>query len=305
MSHDSSPSVSRHETETSGPLTAFLAVAFGGSILLSLLIGLTGGPTSRFAGLSLSSMLFPALGVIVARAAYGSRLGIVWTRLPWRWLPFALLALPLAIHLIALPGLLLLAGHLPWVDWFTPGADGLYHPPAARHWGTLTATSLATRLALNALIGLIIVSLFAFFEEIGWRAFMLPRLIARLGVRRAALTSAVIWALWHMPFAISGVQHVDNVSPIALTLIDPIGHLGAGLFLAYLWLKTESIILVSLSHGALNNWGQYAFKYMTTSGNQDVLLLLFVNLALLAAGLLAFTFLEDPRPSRARNLQYI
>jgi hypothetical protein len=29
-----------------------------------------------------------------------------------------------------------------------------------------------------------------------------------------------------------------------------------------LWLRTESIWLVALAHGAQNNWGQYAFKYM-------------------------------------------
>jgi len=34
------------------------------------------------------------------------------------------------------------------------------------------------------------------------------------------------------------------------------------LVIGWLWLKTESIWIVSLAHGALNNWGQYAFKYM-------------------------------------------
>jgi membrane protease YdiL (CAAX protease family) len=45
---------------------------------------------------------------------------------------------------------------------------------------------------MNALAGLVIVSFFTFFEEIGWRAFMLPRLAERWGLRRAAVASAAI-----------------------------------------------------------------------------------------------------------------
>jgi membrane protease YdiL (CAAX protease family) len=90
--------------------------------------------------------------------------------------------------------------------------------------------------------------------------------------------------LWHIPFELSGVQHVENVTPFALGLIEPIGVFGAGLFLAFLWFKTESIALVSLAHGALNNWGQYAFKFMKTSGERDFILLALAAVALLAAG---------------------
>jgi membrane protease YdiL (CAAX protease family) len=124
-------------------------------------------------------MFLPALGVLAARITSGALVEIEWKRLPWRWAPAALLLLPLAIHAVALPGVFLLEGKLPW-------APGLAFGPG--------------RLALHALAGLIIVSFLAFFEEIGWRAFMLPRLAERLGVRRAAVASAVIWALWHIPY---------------------------------------------------------------------------------------------------------
>jgi hypothetical protein len=68
-----------------------------------------------------------------------------------------------------------------------------------------------------------------------------------------------------------------------------IGQIGAGLFLAYLWFHTESIIIVSLAHGSLNNWGQYAFKFMHTGGEHDLALFGAVNAALLAVGLAAWS----------------
>jgi membrane protease YdiL (CAAX protease family) len=131
---------------------------------------------------------------------------------------------------------------------------------------------------------LIIVSFLAFFEEIGWRAFMLPRLAERLGMRRAAVASAIIWALWHVPYALSGISHVENVTPFALAIVRPVGTFGAGLFLAFLWFKTESILLVSLAHGAMNNWGQYAFKFMKTRSERDLVLLVLMAVAMLAVG---------------------
>jgi CAAX protease family protein len=209
------------------------------------------------------SMFVPAVGVLAARIASGASLGMDGMRLPLRWLPAALLLLPLAIHAVALPGVFVLEGKLPWIPGITPG------------WG---------RIAVSALAGLIIMSFLAFFEEIGWRAFMLPRLADRLGARRAAVVTAAIWALWHVPYALSGILHVENVTPVALALVHPIGTFGAGLFLAFLWFKTGSLPLVSLAHGAFNNWGQYAFKFMKTSGKRDLTLLMLVAAAVLAVG---------------------
>ena len=211
-------------------------------------------------------MFVPAVGVLAAYVFSGASLDIEWKCLPWRWAPAALLLLPLAIHSVALPGVFLLEGKLPWVPNLALGPGYL---------------------AINALTGLIIVSFLAFFEEIGWRAFMLPRLAERLGMRRAAVASAIIWALWHVPYALSGISHVENVTPFALAIVQPVGTFGAGLFLAFLWFKTESILLVSLAHGAMNNWGQYAFKFMKTSSERDLVLLVLVAVAMLAVGAVA------------------
>ncbi len=263
------------------PLLMFLGVAFGGSILLSLAIGISGGYKSSLLWLAPLSMLMPALGALVACAGLDASLRVEWGRFPARWLPAAVLTLPLAIHAVALPGVIVLEGKVPWDQWLTPDADGRYHTPG---WGVLTGPELAGRIVINAVTGLLIVSFLAFFEEVGWRGFLLPLLTDLFGTRRGAVVSALICALWHIPFALSGVQHVEHVSPLALAIVSPVGQFGAALFLAFLWLKTDSILLLSLAHGALNNWGQYAFKFMTTRGEQDLALFALVNAALLAVG---------------------
>lgn len=257
--------------ETKSGIVLFLGVAFGGSILLSLLIGLSGGSKSSLLWLAPLTMFVPALAVLAVRKTTKAPLGIGGMYLPLRWLPAALFVLPLAIHAICLPGVFFLEGKLPWV---------------AVSWSHVVG---------NAIFGLLVVSFLAFFEEIGWRAFLLPRLANRFGMRWAAVLGAAIWALWHIPYSLSGILHVENVSRLGLALGQPLGTFGAGLFLAFLWFRTGSLPLVSLAHGAFNHWGQFAFKYMKTSGQHDRTLLLLLTIAVLAVGIGSLTRLKELR----------
>lgn len=211
-------------------------------------------------------------------------------------MPVALLALPIAVHAIALPGMFLFEGRLPWAEWLFPRDDGLIHVPSEWGWGVLTPAGLARRMAINAAAGLLVVSVFAFFEEIGWRAWMLPRLAARFGERGGVLASAAIWAAWHVPYALSGLQQVENIAPVTLAVVQVCGQLGAGMFLAWLFMRTRSIWAVTLAHGTLNNWGQYAFKYMRSGGEHDAALLSLVSAALLAMGAGVIAYPRRRRP---------
>lgn len=242
-------------------ITTFVALAYAMSVALSLIVGLTGGHQSQFIGLQFLSMFIPAAAVLGVPLLMGGAVQIDWHRLPWTYVPVALLLLPVVMHAAMLPVAAAYEGRLPWQEWLTPQADGLLHSSTERGWGVMTPTGLAGRVVLNATIGVVVVSALAIFEEIGWRAWLLPRLQAHIGARRAVLITSAIWAAWHVPFQLSGVQHVDGVSPVMLALTLPFGTFGAGLVIGYLWLRTESIWIVSLAHGASNNWGQYAFKY--------------------------------------------
>jgi len=273
-------------------LGTFVAVAYGLSIALGLVIGLTGGYQSPLMVLQVFSMLIPALAVLSVRRMPNGALHIDWHRLPWRYVPIALLLLPVAMHVAAVPVVRAYEGSLPWEHWLTPQADGLIHSSAERGWGLLTPGGLALRIALNAVVGLIVVSVLAFFEEIGWRGWLLPRLWARVGPRRAIVLTSAIWTVWHVPFQLSGLQHIDGMSPVALALSAPFGIFGTGLVIGWLWVRTESIWIVALAHGALNNWGEYAFKYMQFRRSPDLVVagagtvaVLIVGVALLTMGM--------------------
>ena len=265
------------------PIWVFASAAFAGSILLSAAIGLAGGRDGSLIALAPLSMIIPTMAAAIARATTGAHFDLHVQQLPTRWLPAALLTFPLTIHLLAIPAVILLEGRIPW-----------HFPPA---WGTPGVTKILFRMSRNAAVGIVIVTVMAFFEEVGWRAFFLRRMLVRYGALRGAIMTSFLYALWHVPYVFGGVQHVENVSGNLVALLYPVGIFGVGLFLAFLWIKTESIWIVSIAHGSLNNWGQFLFKFMQTSGDYDPALFGLVNASLLLVGLLSIIAIHGSQSS--------
>lgn len=272
-------------------VSIFLGITFGLSVILSIATGATGGAKSKITRFALIAFFFPAIAVLIMTFGFDSPIEDAgWGRFPVSWLPVALFVFPLAIHLVALPVQAFINNNsIPWMKWLTPGEDGLYHTPKGN---TLTKWGLAGQLLVNAVVGIVLVSFFAFFEEIGWRVWLLPRLIDAFDVRTAVFLSAIIWSLWHVPFVFGGIQRIEGVPTATMLILYPLGLVGAGIVLGWLWIHSHSIWIVTLAHGALNNWGQFAFKYMEDSPSKEtgihsnVMLLAAVNFALVALGLI-------------------
>ncbi len=200
------------------PIFVFIATAYGLSIALSLVVGLTGGHESALIGLAYVSMFLPGVSVVIVSATMNESPHVRWDRFPLRYLPAALFLIPGVQHAVMLPFMANTPDGLQWQDWLAPQSDGLYHTPASRGWGAVTIEGLVGHIVLNAVVGLAANSFMAFFEEIGWRAWLLPRLRDRIGPRLAVIATAIIWGLWHVPFQLSGIQHIAGVSPMELAI---------------------------------------------------------------------------------------
>jgi membrane protease YdiL (CAAX protease family) len=280
-------------------LLPFIAICFGLSILLSLFMDFTGGHESKYLQGGYFSMLIPAIAVMVMKYVFNAPVTRDHkTNLSIGWVLLALLLMPVLIHAVCLPLFAFLNNNsLPWQSWLTTNNEGLYISPEDHGWGTLTFYELLFRIFINLISGLIIVSLLAFFEEIGWRAWMLPRLIKSFNTKKGIVIGALIWAVWHIPFMLSGIIYFKGISRYQVILINPLGIFGVGIIIGWFWLKTKSILIVSLAHGALNNWGQYVFKYMQDSAvdfyAQQFWLLVAVNGSLLVCGLIILLTIKN------------
>src|SRR5882724_2716611 len=200
-------------TSRSRQINLFVAICFSLAIILSAFITFTGGNESRFISLKYLTMIIPAVAVVIMTYKFNAPVSqLDWKKFPVAWVLPALFLIPVTIHAVCLPlDAWLNNNKLPWQSRLTPGADGLYHTPPSRGWGDLSLPGLMFRIFINALIGLITISVLAFFEEIAWRVWLLPTLINKFNVQKGLVLSAIIFAVWHLPYDLSDIHYLQGV----------------------------------------------------------------------------------------------
>jgi membrane protease YdiL (CAAX protease family) len=105
--------------------------------------------------------------------------------------------------------------------------------------------------AVNLAINIVIVSFFAFFEEIGWRGYMLPKLETRYP-RLAPALVGFLHGVWHLPLMLltTAYNPIGNrfiVVPLFLAVLT-----AAGVLYGYLRDASGSLWPVVIAHGTFN-----------------------------------------------------
>jgi membrane protease YdiL (CAAX protease family) len=87
-------------------------------------------------------------------------------------------------------------------------------------------------------------------EELGWRAFALPRMAARMGLGPASVVLGVVWAAWHLPLFFVPVGDTFHQSfPVYLLQVTAVSVVMAWLY----WRTGRALLLIMLLHAAANN----------------------------------------------------
>lgn len=151
----------------------------------------------------------------------------------------------------------------------------------------LAALGLAILMSVPTLV-------LAFGEEVGWRGYLLPRLLP-IGVWPALLASGVVWGLWHSPQLFIQYTHGGfNAGQVALFLAFCVV---AGVIMGWLRLASGSVWPAVIAHGANNALNTVGFLTLAAA-DADTNALLYpgglgglVGLAVLAvtAAVLALT----------------
>ena len=91
--------------------------------------------------------------------------------------------------------------------------------------------------------------LFTMGEELGWRGFLLPRLLP-LGQWKAVLWSGLIWGVWHAPVIVQGHNYPGY--PILGVFMMIVFCFLLGAIIAWLYINTKSPWVAALAHGSVN-----------------------------------------------------
>jgi membrane protease YdiL (CAAX protease family) len=236
-------------------LAVYLLFAFGLSWPTQIAISLSvrDNPTGMAAlgGLTLviAALLMwpPAIGAFVARrwVERGNfrDAGLRWPN--WRYLVYAWFG-PALLTLITMIASLPI---YPFDSGFT-SLEGIAEQ-AGQPLPVSPVLIVAVQIVSALTVAVLINCIFAFGEEFGWRGYLLPRLMERLGPWPGIIAHGAIWGFWHAPLIFLMGYNYPGHNVIGVPLFVVSGIL-MGALLAWLQLASRSVVPATVAHGALN-----------------------------------------------------
>lgn len=239
-------------------IVVFVALAYGLAWLVALPLWQGEGLSHRLFGVIAMAMMFtPTVAALVVVAFIDKpaqklrALGIWPLGRPGRFIAYMVLGLviPIAISLAAVP-----VG--AWLGVFPADfanlsgfAEMLAGEGMPADLG-IPLQVLAGLQLVNVVLGAFLNVIPALGEEIGWRGWLLPRLMP-LGAVGAIVVSGVIWGLWHAPLILLGYNY--PLAPGWLGLVMMTGMcIIVGAIFGWLRLRSDSVWPAALAHGSFN-----------------------------------------------------
>jgi membrane protease YdiL (CAAX protease family) len=266
-------------------IVIFLAIAIGVPWTAALVLYRTVGATDLIMAMTVANLIMvstPALANVATRLI--TREG--WKR-TWLWPRFRR-GWPYYLAAILLPFLASVVGGAVYFLLF----PGSFDPNLANVREFYAAYSVAV--GTNPWVALVIITLQAsirwlllngplsIVEEFGWRAYLLPKLMARFtgtepasgsaenpvpaslyaaGARKASLLIGLIWGLWHWPLYLMALPLTPDF-PFFYLLVYPMSTCCMSVLLCWVTLRSGSVWPASIGHGMITG----------TSGIPDLLL---------------------------------
>jgi uncharacterized protein len=260
------------------PIAVFLAIAIGLSWLIALPLWLGDGLESPLLPvIAVAMMATPAIAAIIVVFAVerptrkGQALGLRPIGPAKRFIGFLTLAIAIPIALIAIA---LVVG----------AVLGLYQPDLTRFSGfqelidaqvsasgagpiPIPIGALLALQCVSIVLGGLINTIPALGEELGWRGWLLPRLMP-LGTVPALLISGVIWGVWHAPLVLLGYNYPGVPGWLGvLTMCGMCVVIGA--IFGWLRIASGSVWPAALAHGTFNAAAGMSLLFSTAGVTTD------------------------------------
>lgn len=222
-------------------------LTFGTGFIVYRSGGLNGYPA-----LANAIMFFPAVVAIIITGiveknmrlssmlkALGLRLGKVKYLIIYPFITFILIIFSYLVTYLIAPDIYVSASELPEI------LSGL----SIEFDSKSVPLQIISIFLLNYSLGAIFNTPLMLGEEIGWRAFLYPRLKS-IHPRYGLIIGGIVWGVWHAPMILMG--HNYPSFPFLGLFIMTLFCIPIGIILYYFYLQSGSIITVALCHGVIN-----------------------------------------------------
>lgn len=108
-----------------------------------------------------------------------------------------------------------------------------------------------------------------FGEEWGWRAYLLPKMQAKLPLIPMLLINGVVWGLWHAPLTVMGHNYgLDYFGyPFLGILAMCLFCIFIGAILSYFTVCSKSVWPAALAHGSINGFSSVSLIFHKGTAN--------------------------------------
>ena len=117
------------------------------------------------------------------------------------------------------------------------------------------------------LIAALFSTFFLFGEEFGWRGYLQMRLFSDNPLL-AAVTTGIIWGVWHYPINIRGYNFPEH--PILGLLVFPVTTVMLSIIFGWLRLRSGSVWASCLAHAATNSIGTTLTMALFLGGGDSI-----------------------------------
>jgi hypothetical protein len=214
-------------------------------------------------------MWAPAVAaLIITRMVSHEKLSSLWLRFGRSWKPYLATALliPLAYIITYLVTWALGLGQPDWQlkTFFSMVAETGVDMTTAPSPGILLAGLFFSSL----LVAPIVNSIFGLGEELGWRGYLLPRLMP-LGKWKAYGLLGIIWGLWHAPLVLMGFNYPGT--PVLGVLMMVLLTTAIGFFINEMTLRYRSAVLAGWIHGVFNSQSYGIWRALLFANTNPIL----------------------------------
>ena len=130
-----------------------------------------------------------------------------------------------------------------------PVAEALLAVGVASGFGVFKLSRINMEMLRATLPEFWIVFLFAAIEELGWRGYALPRLLARQNAVVASIVLGTIHAVWHWPLVLLPHSYLSDVPVVPYT----VSLAAEAIVLTWIFCNTGgSVLMAALFHGMIN-----------------------------------------------------
>jgi len=273
-------------------IAIFLTLAIGIPWTAALALYLTVGATDLIMAATVANLIFistPALANVATRLITREGRGRLWLWPKFRrgW-PYYMAAILLPFLASVVAGTIF---YLVFPDSFDASLTKVrevaatYSVAAANPW-----VAFGIIILLASIRWLLQNGLASIGEEFGWRAYLLPKLMARFtgaepasgsvqnavsanayaaGARKASLLIGVIWGVWHWPLFLMGLPLTPDF-PLLFLLVYPVSTICMSVLLCWVTLRSGSVWPASIGHGFIN--GTSAIPALLLKGPANLLI---------------------------------